>query len=109
MRSLGKKGINSISADVSRYGMCQFSRFSKGSVSYNSHYKDEVSFIRDIQGIIEANKISLVIPTHNETEILARNIENFSSDVTAIIPSAAMCHMGVEMAGGVSPTLTTGL
>tara|TARA_Y100000748_G_scaffold275197_1_gene250798 strand:+ start:7325 stop:8536 length:1212 start_codon:yes stop_codon:yes gene_type:complete len=93
MRSLSRKGIDCLSADTSKYGMCQFSRFSKGSACYKSFYQDESSFLKDIQKIIKNNKISIVIPTHNETEVFARNIEKFNPDLTAIIPNSSTCHI----------------
>jgi len=93
MRSLGKKDINCMSADVSKLGMCQLSRYSKGSRKYASFYLDEMKFIRDVLKIIKENDISILFPSHNETEIISRHIDKFDPKVVSLIPEESICRL----------------
>ena len=58
MRSLSKKGIYCVSGDTVKHGMCQYSKYSKGSRVYTSHYKNEEAFISDLVKIVEDTKIT---------------------------------------------------
>tara|TARA_B100000780_G_C21103969_1_gene445649 strand:+ start:626 stop:1774 length:1149 start_codon:yes stop_codon:yes gene_type:complete len=91
MRNLSKYGIHAIVCDSTRLGMSQFSRFSKGFEYYTSHYLDEEKFINDLVSICVKHKIDFILPSHNETEIIARNIHKFGKYVKAIVPNPDHC------------------
>ena len=91
LRSLSKSGLTCFSADVSRFGMCQSSRFSKGSYLYTSHYESEERFISDLVELVEEHQITILFPSHNETEIIARNRHRFDSMAVAAIPAESHC------------------
>jgi hypothetical protein len=91
LRSLSKSGIACFSADVSRFGMCQSSRFSKGHYLYTSHYESEDRFISDLVEIIEEHQITILFPSHNETEVIARNHYRFDSLAVSTIPAESHC------------------
>ena len=93
MRSISKKDVTCISADTSRIGMCQFSKYSQGSKVYSSHYKDELKFISDISKIVKENDISIIFPSHNETEIISRHVDKFDPKVVSLIPEESMCKL----------------
>lgn len=86
LKNLTKYGIKTFVSDTSIYGMSQFSRYSSGYAKYSSFYKDENIFLNEIKNIIEKNNISLIIPSHNETEIFAKNRKNFSKESMRLIP-----------------------
>ena len=93
LRNLKKHDLDIQVSDSSRVGMCQFSKFSSGFSKYTSHYEDENKFISDILEICTSKKIKLILPSHNETEIIARHRHKFSDDLVAMIPDESHCHM----------------
>lgn len=93
MRSLSKKGIYCVSGDTVKHGMCQYSKYSKGSRIYTSHYKNEDAFISDLVKIVEDTKITTILPSHNETEIIARHRDKFKSDVLSLVPREEHCKV----------------
>lgn len=93
LRSLSKSGVVCFSADVSRIGMCQLSRFSKGHFLYTSHYKNEEKFITDLLRLIEEHQITILFPSHNETEVIARYRDRFKALTVSTIPDEAHCSI----------------
>ncbi|MDB4110577.1 ATP-grasp domain-containing protein [Amylibacter sp.] len=93
LRSLSKFGIACFSADVSRFGMCQASRFSKGHFLYTSHYVSEDKFISDLVRLVEEYQITILFPSHNETEIIARHRHKFNSLAVSAIPAESHCRI----------------
>ncbi|MDB9985053.1 ATP-grasp domain-containing protein [Gammaproteobacteria bacterium] len=93
LRNLKKHDLNIIVSDSSSIGMCQFSRFSSGFKKYTSHYEDENMFISDILEICSSKEIKLILPAHNETEIIARHRHRFSEKLVAMIPDESHCKM----------------
>ena len=93
LRSLSKSGITCFSADVSRFGMCQSSRFSKGHFLYTSHYDNEGKFISDLVNLVEKHQITIIFPSHNETEIIARHRHRFNSFAVSAIPAESHCRI----------------
>jgi predicted ATP-grasp superfamily ATP-dependent carboligase len=93
LRNLQGNGLEVLVSDSSNIGMCQFSRFSSGFKKYTSHYEDEDKFVSDILDICLSNEIKLILPSHNETEIIARHRHKFSSNLVAMIPEEAHCIM----------------
>ena len=93
LRNLKKHDLNVVVSDSSSIGMSQFSRLSSGFKKYTSHYEDENKFISDILNICSSEEIKLILPSHNETEIIARHRHKFSDDLVALIPGESHCRM----------------
>lgn len=93
LRNLKKHDLEVVVSDSSSIGMCQFSRFSSGFNKYTSHYEDENKFISDVLDICLSKEIKLILPSHNETEIIARHKHKFSSNLVAMIPEESHCKM----------------
>lgn len=93
LRNLKKHDLKVVISDSSSIGMSQFSRFSSGFSKYTSHYEDENKFISDILNICSLKEIKLILPAHNETEIIARHRHKFSDDLVAMIPDESHCRM----------------
>ncbi len=73
LRNLYKHGINVAVSDASRLGMCQFSRYKYNSYIYSNPYKtSQMKFIEDLCNILKKNNIQILIPSHDETEIIAK-------------------------------------
>lgn len=69
--------------------MCQWSKRKKAFDIYESHYVDEESFMTDIADICRERKVTFLLPSHNETEILARHREKLPKGTDALLPDAA--------------------
>ena len=93
LRNLKKHDLQIVVSDSSSIGMSQFSRFSSGFKKYTSHYEDENKFISDILNICSSKEIKLILPSHNETEIIARHRHKFSDDLVALIPDESHCRL----------------
>ena len=93
LRNLKKHNLEIIVSDSSSIGMSQFSKFSSGFKKYTSHYKDENKFISDILTICSSKEIKLILPSHNETEIIARHRHKFPDNLVAMIPDESHCRM----------------
>lgn len=93
LRSLSKFKVICFSADTGRVGMCQFSKFSRGNFLYTSHYDSEVEFISDLIKLVEDHQITILFPSHNETEIIARHCDKFDSLAVSVIPAEAHCRI----------------
>ena len=78
LRNLKKHDLQVVVSDSSSIGMSQFSRLSSRFKKYTSHYEDENKFISDILNICSSKEIKLILPSHNETEIIARHRDKFS-------------------------------
>ena len=79
LRNLTKHGIEVVVADSRKIGMCQWSKYPSAKYTYTSHYENEEGFIEDILEICKKERIDIVFPSHNETEILAKHSERFSA------------------------------
>ncbi len=93
LRNLKKHDLNIIVSDSSSIGMSQFSRLSSGYKKYTSHYEDEDKFISDILDICSSQEIKLILPSHNETEIIARHRDKFPDHLVSMIPNESHCRM----------------
>ncbi|MDB2676778.1 ATP-grasp domain-containing protein [Amylibacter sp.] len=93
LRNLKRHDLKVVVSDSSAIGMSQFSRFSSGFEKYTSHYEDENKFISDILNICSSKEIKLILPSHNETEIIARHRHKFSEELVAMIPDETHCRM----------------
>ena len=93
LRNLKKHGLKVVVSDSSSIGMSQFSRYSSGFKKYTSHYEDENKFISDILDICLSKEIKFILPSHNETEIIARHRHKFSDNLVSMIPDVSHCRM----------------
>ena len=93
LRNLTKHSLDVVVSDTSRLGMCQFSRRSSGFKKYTSHYLDEHQFIEDLVKICATSKIRLILPSHNETEIIARHRQRFPPALVAMVPHESHCRI----------------
>lgn len=92
LRNLSKSGATVYIADRGSVGMSQFSRFRKTPIShYPSHYSNPNGFVQSIKRICDIYKIELIIPSHDETELLARHRELFTSEQAALLPEFDAC------------------
>mgnify|MGYP001260354331 CR=1 FL=1 len=93
LRNLKKHDLDIIVSDTSSIGMSQFSKFSSGYKKYTSHYEDENKFISDILDICSTEEIKLILPSHNETEIIARHRHKFPDTLVSMIPDESHCRI----------------
>tara|TARA_B100001057_G_C22826424_1_gene941616 strand:+ start:952 stop:2151 length:1200 start_codon:yes stop_codon:yes gene_type:complete len=93
LRNLNQHNIPVVVSDSTSFGMSQFSRYKKGFVKYKSHYEDEEKFINNIIKICDEEHIDLIFPSHNETEVIARNKDKFNKGLVALIPDSEHCKI----------------
>lgn len=93
MRQLSKSGHNVYCCDTKKIGMCQWSRFSSGFDLYSCFYSNEKKFIRDLVFIVQKRKIDLIIPSHDETAVLAKYRNFFSEQQLALLPTNDQCDL----------------
>ena len=93
LKNLSVHGLKVTVADSSRIGMGQFSRYSHNVERYTSHYTNEVQFIDDLVEISKRNNSRLILPAHNETEVIARHRHRFSKEAVDLIPNVDHCAL----------------
>lgn len=93
LRNLTDHGVPVSVADSRGLGMCQASRRKSQFSRYRSHYIDEAGFVEDVAAICRAQSIGLVLPSHNETEILSRHRDQLAPGQDALLPDAAHCAL----------------
>jgi len=87
LRNLSKHNAKVIVCDSNKYGMCQQSRLKGGFELYANPFSgNEDKFVSDLISIIEKHRIKVLLPSHDETEIIAKHRERFPSSV--VIPIA---------------------
>ena len=89
LRNLSKRGVEVFVSDSERYGMCQFSKYKSKFLRYTSHYDDEQRFIQDLIRICEQNSIGLLLPSHNETEIIDKYKNAFPVGLCDLVPDGS--------------------
>lgn len=100
LRNLTDHGIRVTVADRRSIGMCQASRRKAQFARYRSHYIDEAGFVSDIAKICRDQSIGLVLPSHNETEVLAKHRRQLAPGLDAILPVAEHCEIFNDKARG---------
>jgi predicted ATP-grasp superfamily ATP-dependent carboligase len=91
LRNLHKHGVAVHVSDTGRIGMSQFSRFKQGLSRYRSHYVDEQAFVSDVKRLCEEQKVDLIFPSHNETEVLAKHREQLGERLSRLLPRYEHC------------------
>jgi predicted ATP-grasp superfamily ATP-dependent carboligase len=95
LRNLAKHGLRVAVCDNAVHGMCQYSRFSRGFFLCESPFPDNSDgFIRGLKRVADETRPILLLPSHDETEIIARQRDHFEPSV--IIPIADVSS--IEMA-----------
>ena len=84
LRSLSNKGLKVWAADTSRHNICSMSRFCAGSFVYPDPFTDEEAFIAVLVKKINELQPRVLMPTHDEGIIIARNRHRFPKNL--IIP-----------------------
>ena len=87
MRSLTAHDIDVYVADTSRRNICSMSKYVKGCYVYPDPFKEEDAFIKKLLEIIEQLRPDVLLPTHDESLVIAKNIHKFPSWL--IIPIAS--------------------
>lgn len=84
LRSLSAKGLKIWAADSSKRNICSTSNFCAGSFTYPDPFTAEEDFIRCLKEKIAELKPSMLLPTHDESQVIMRHREEFPCEL--IIP-----------------------
>ncbi len=76
LRGLAKQGVQVVVADTARIGMCQASRLAHARGGYRSPYADPDGFVADITELCRRHGVGLIIPGHEEGELLVQARES---------------------------------
>ena len=79
LRSLSARGLAVWCADTSRHNICSMSRFCAGSFTYPDPFTDEEEFISRLLMKVEELRPTVLLPTHDEGIVIARNRHRFPS------------------------------
>ena len=72
LRGLAKQGVKVVVADTARIGMCQASRLVHARGRYCSPYADPDGFVADIAELCRRHRVGLIIPGHDEGDLLVQ-------------------------------------
>ncbi len=72
--------------------MSQWSRLKAGSSIYTSHYIDEQAFVSDIGVLASSLGVRYILPSHNETEVLARHRHLLPAGTDRLLPQTEHCR-----------------
>ena len=89
IRSLSSKGLSVVVGDNSKKNICSMSKFSSGSFVYADPFTKEEEFIDDLNRAIHEYKPKVLMPTHDEGLIIAKNIDKFPKNVLYAIEAYA--------------------
>ena len=84
VKSLSNQGLSVWVADTSKYNICSLSKYSSGSFTYPNPFKHEDEFIKFLVLKVKELKPICLLPTHDESIIIAKHRELFPKDL--IIP-----------------------
>ena len=93
VRSLSRLGLKVAVADTGSVGMGQWSRFSHYAGSYRSPFIEPQGFIEDITHLLEKTGASFLLPSHDETEIVARYRSQLPKDVILPVANYEKIHL----------------
>ena len=93
LRNLAGRGQKVFVSDSKCVGMSQFSKLKSRFYKYNSHYENEEKFVDKIIKICYQEDIDFIIPSHNETEILAKHRKLIGEDLCRLIPQYDSCKL----------------
>lgn len=81
LRDLTDHGLKVVVADSSKYNICSMSNRKYKSVTYADPFTETLQFMQDICGIVEKYRPKVLIPTHEETLIIAKYREQLPAFV----------------------------
>ena len=84
LRSLSKHGLKVWAADTSKRNICSNSRFCAGFFSYPDPFTQERSFIDCLIEKVAILKPKVLLPTHDESQVIMRYRDEFPEDL--VIP-----------------------
>lgn len=84
LRDLTDHGLKVVVADTSKYNICSMSNRKYKSVTYADPFTDTQRFIQDLCNIINEYQPKVLLPTHEETLIIAKYRDQLPE--TTIIP-----------------------
>ena len=84
LRSLSAHGLSVWVADTSRVNICSRSRFCSGAFTYPDPFTHEDEFIKCLKDKIVELKPLMVLPTHDESQVIMRHRGEFPEEL--IIP-----------------------
>lgn len=82
LRNLSSHHVKVFRSDSSKTGMCQFSFKGEAFLSYTSPIDNAHNFIGHINDFCRKQCIDIIIPSHDETEILAKYRHHLDSKIT---------------------------
>lgn len=84
VKSLTKYGLKVVVGDTSTTNICSKSHYSAGSFTYPDPFTEEEAFIRELKKAVDKYKPKVLLPTHDESAIIAKHRSEFPADL--IIP-----------------------
>lgn len=84
LRSLSSKGLKVWAADTSKKNICSSSKFCAGSFTYPDPFTEEEAFIHCLKDKIAELKPHVLLPTHDESQVIMRHRDEYPADL--IIP-----------------------
>ncbi|MCI7178858.1 MAG: ATP-grasp domain-containing protein [Bacteroidales bacterium] len=84
LRSLSAKGLKVWVADTSKINICSSSKFCAGSFIYPDPFTKEEEFIRYLIEKVDELKPKMLLPTHDESQVIMRHRAEFPQEL--IIP-----------------------
>ena len=81
IRSLHRQGLKVVVGDSSKWNICSLSKYSIDSFVYSDPFTQEDNFISDLVDAIKKYKPKVLIPTHDESLVIARNKQRLPNDV----------------------------
>lgn len=96
--NLARHGLRVAVADASRVGMCQFSRYRGESVRYPQPYLGEREFVEALVRFAKGHELRVLLPSHDETEVIARHRPMIPGHVQVPIPSSEQLALANDKA-----------
>lgn len=87
LRSLSAHDIDVYVADTSKRNICSMSKYVKESFVYPDPFNEEEAFINKLLEIVDQLHPEVLLPTHDESLVIAKHIDRFPSWL--IIPIAS--------------------
>ncbi len=81
LKSLSEAGYNVVVADTSKYNSCSLSKFNMDSFRYPNPFIDEEGFIKCLLKNIQKYKPKILLPTHDESLIVAKHVKKFPNNL----------------------------
>lgn len=81
LRSLSKHGLHVWVADTSSHNICSLSKYCDGSFVYPDPFKNEMEFIKRLLDVINKLNPKVLLPTHDESIIIAKYRDKFPKGI----------------------------